>query len=80
MSDCQNCLLGLRPGISAEIRHFGSIDPALKRRLTDLGISVGSNITIKRYCPCGGPLMLECSGQLFGIRQKEAAEIKVAVS
>ncbi|WMT39824.1 FeoA family protein [Paenibacillus sp. D2_2] len=80
MSDCQNCLLGLRPGTSVEIRQFGSIDPTLKRRLADLGICVGSNITIKRYCPCGGPLMLECSGQLFGIRQKEAAQISVAVS
>lgn len=80
MSACHNCLLGLKPGISAEISHFGAIDPALKRRLADLGISIGSNITIKRYCPCGGPLMLECCGQLLGIRQKEAAEIKVAVS
>ncbi|WP_435921907.1 FeoA family protein [Paenibacillus sp. DYY-L-2] len=80
MSSCPNCLLGLKPGKSAAISRFGNIDPILKRRLSDLGIAEGSRITVKRYCLWGGPVLLECDGQLLGIRQKEAAQIEVAVS
>ncbi|MBA9084998.1 ferrous iron transport protein A [Fontibacillus solani] len=80
MPPCQCCLLGLKPGIAGSIRHFGAIDPMLKRRLADLGVAEGSNVTIKRRCPLGGPIMLECCGQLLGIRKKEAAQIEVDVS
>ncbi|MNI98565.1 FeoA domain protein [compost metagenome] len=52
----------------------------LKRRLADLGVAEGSSVSIKRRCPLGGPIMLECCGQLLGIRQKEAAQIEVYVS
>lgn len=80
MTPCHSCLLGLKPGVSGSICQFGNIDPILKRRLADLGIEEGSQITVKRYCLWGGPVLLECSGQLLGIRQKEAAKIEVAVS
>ncbi|MNE47375.1 FeoA domain protein [compost metagenome] len=52
----------------------------LKRRLADLGVSEGSYVTIKRRCPLGGPIMLECCGQLLGIRKKEASQIEVEIS
>ncbi|MNO27182.1 ferrous iron transport protein A [compost metagenome] len=80
MTTCQCCLLGLKPGNAGSIRHFGTIDPMLKRRLADLGVSEGSFVTIKRRCPLGGPIMLECCGQLLGIRKKEASQIEVEIS
>ncbi len=81
MKACQSCCLsGLQPGISGAICQFGNIDPILKRRLADLGVTEGSKITVKRCCLWGGPILLECGGQLLGIRQKEAAKIEVSVS
>ncbi|RCX12493.1 ferrous iron transport protein A [Fontibacillus phaseoli] len=80
MTPCQCCLSGLQPGNSGSICRFGNIDPILKRRLADLGVAEGSNITVKRLCLWGGPILLECGGQLLGIRQKEAAKIEVLVS
>ncbi|MED4955212.1 FeoA family protein [Paenibacillus sp. FSL R5-0527] len=80
METCRFCLLRLKPGASARVADFGKMDPILKRRLADLGIREGSRITVKRYCLLGGPVTLECGGQLLGIRQKEAANIEVMVS
>lgn len=80
MTPCQCCLLGLKPGTSCAITQIGNMDPVLKRRLADLGIREGTRVVVKRYCLWGGPVTLECAGQLLGIRQKEAAHIEVAVS
>lgn len=80
MTPCQSCLTSLQPGNSGLICRFGNIDPVLKRRLADLGVTKGSNITVKRCCLWGGPILLECDGQLLGIRHKEAAKIEVSVS
>lgn len=80
MSSCPCTLLGLKPGIKGSICHFGDIDPLVKRRLVDLGIAEGSNVIVKRFCPMGGPVLLEYCGQLLGIRKKEAAQIEVLIS
>ncbi|MFD1178505.1 ferrous iron transport protein A [Paenibacillus puldeungensis] len=80
MELCQCCLIALKPGTKGSITQIGDMDPILKRRLADLGIQEGSSVTVKRYCPGGGPVTLECCGQLLGIRQKEAAYIEVSVS
>ncbi|GAA0133517.1 hypothetical protein YSY43_03570 [Paenibacillus sp. YSY-4.3] len=77
---CCKCLLHLKAGTSGCIRNFGGIDPMLKQRLADLGVTEGSNITIIRYCPWGGPVTLDCGGQLLGIRKQQAAHIEVVVS
>lgn len=74
------CLVRLKPGKTGDISRFNQIDPLLRRRLADLGITEGSSITVKRYCLWGGPVLLESRGQLFSIRKKEAAKIEVAVS
>lgn len=80
MAFCHSCLVNLKPGESGTICRLGQMDPVLKRRLADLGISVGTAIQVKQYCLWGGPVMLECGGQLLGIRKKDAVHIEVAVS
>ncbi|WP_019639371.1 FeoA family protein [Paenibacillus fonticola] len=75
-----SCLLKLQPGESGCIRHFGHMDPILKQRLADLGVTEGADITIMRYSFWGGPVTLECGGQLIGIRKHQAAHIEVAIS
>ncbi|MGE7612071.1 MULTISPECIES: FeoA family protein [unclassified Paenibacillus] len=56
------------------------MNPVLRRRLADLGVSEGVNIRLKGKGPFWGPITLECNGQLFAIRRKEASLIEVNVS
>ncbi|AHV96273.1 Ferrous iron transport protein A [Paenibacillus sabinae T27] len=56
------------------------MNPILRRRLADLGVSEGCTVCIKGKGPLLGPVMLECNGQLLAIRRKEASKIVVNVS
>ncbi|MNJ02564.1 FeoA family protein [Paenibacillus graminis] len=56
------------------------MNPILRRRLADLGVSEGVMIRLKGKGPFLGPITLECNGQLFAIRRKEASMIEVNVS
>ncbi|WP_376744628.1 FeoA family protein [Paenibacillus typhae] len=56
------------------------MNPILRRRLADLGVSEGVMISLKGKGPFRGPITLECNGQLFAIRRKEASRIEVNVS
>ncbi|MNR44170.1 FeoA domain protein [compost metagenome] len=56
------------------------MNPILRRRLADLGVSEGVMIRLKGKGPFLGPITLECNGQLFAIRRKEASRIEVNVS
>ena len=59
-----------------KIEDLGDLDPTVKRRLKELGVSEGKSVKVVRYCPLGGPCLLECGGQLFGIRRKDTHCIK----
>jgi ferrous iron transport protein A len=73
-------LLHLQPGSMGSIHSIEGMDPVLRRRLADLGVSEGVIISLKGKGPFLGPLTLECNGQLFAIRRKEASKIEVNVS
>ncbi|OPA76813.1 hypothetical protein BVG16_16775 [Paenibacillus selenitireducens] len=68
-----------QPGCIACIHSISDLDSLVCRRLLDLGITVGSEIRMKRKSLFGGPLTLESNGQLFGIRKQEAAKIEVQI-
>jgi len=70
-------LLELREGESAYITALEEVQQAVKRRLLLIGLDEGSPVTVHRYLPLGGPCLLECSGQLIGIRRKDAKGIRV---
>ncbi|GIO31546.1 MULTISPECIES: FeoA family protein [Paenibacillus] len=72
-------LLDLQPGATGSIYAINQMNPILRRRLSDLGVHEGSVISMKQRGPFRGPVTLECNGQLFGIRLKEAKEIEVSV-
>ncbi|KAA1187383.1 ferrous iron transport protein A [Paenibacillus sp. B2(2019)] len=73
-------LLQLQPGAAGNIHKIEGMNPVLRRRLADLGVSEGVNIRLKGKGPFWGPITLECNGQLFAIRRKEASLIEVNVS
>jgi ferrous iron transport protein A len=49
----------------------------LKRRMTDLGVVEGAEVSLKGIMPFGGPIMIEVGGHLITIRRKDAASIEV---
>jgi ferrous iron transport protein A len=59
-----------------QINDLTDLDPAVKRRLKELGVYEGKSVKVLRHCPFGGPCLLECSGQLFGLRKKDTYCIK----
>ncbi|WP_340021916.1 FeoA family protein [Paenibacillus sp. FSL K6-1096] len=73
-------LLHLQPGSTGSIHSIEGMNPVLRRRLADLGVSEGVVIRLKGKGPFLGPVTLECNGQLFAIRRKEASLIEVKVS
>ncbi|GGF81718.1 hypothetical protein GCM10010912_28530 [Paenibacillus albidus] len=73
-------LLRLHPGSTGSIHSIEGMNPILRRRLADLGVFEGVVIRLKGKGPFLGPVTLECNGQLFAIRRKEASRIEVNVS
>lgn len=59
-----------------KINDLSLLDPLVKRRLKELGVSEGKGVRVKRFCPFGGPCMLEHDGQLISIRKKDTCCIK----
>jgi ferrous iron transport protein A len=80
MASASCSLLRLQPGSTGSIHRIEGMNPVLRRRLADLGVSEGANIRLKGKGPFLGPITLECNGQLFAIRRKEASRIEVDVS
>ncbi|MDT3425927.1 ferrous iron transport protein A [Paenibacillus forsythiae] len=73
-------VLQMQPGSAGAIQGIEGMDPVLRRRLADLGVSEGCTVCLKGKGPFMGPVMLECNGQLLAIRRKEASKIVVNVS
>ena len=65
------------PGGRVTIVDTEGISELVSRRLTDLGIMEGTEISIRRFLPFGGPLTIEIGGQVVALRRKEAMQIKV---
>ena len=70
-------LLELIDGETGYIVDVSNLDETVKHRLLHIGVFEGCPIKLKHRMPFGGPCMLECQGQLVGIRRCDAAQIKV---
>jgi ferrous iron transport protein A len=70
-------LVELKEGESAYITTLEGVQQLVKKRLLHIGLDEGSFVTLRRFLPIGGPCLLECSGQMIGIRRKDARKIKV---
>ncbi len=67
----------LAPGESAVISRLEG-DPAIARRLMELGLVPGTTVAIVRSAPFGDPLELTVRGVHLSLRRKEARFIHVA--
>jgi ferrous iron transport protein A len=52
---------------------------AIRHRLLDMGVVVGSEVEVKRVAPLGDPVEIKVRGYDLALRKEEAANIKVEV-
>jgi len=69
-------LADLREGESARIATVRG-EPALRRRLLDMGLTRGALLRVERYAPLRNPIEIRVKGYLLALRVEEAGEIEV---
>ncbi len=70
----EKVLKDFRPGETGTVVKVGG-EGAIKRRLFDMGITPGAEITMRKTAPLGDPLELRVRGYELSIRKSEAQSI-----
>ena len=68
----------IKVGKSARVTKLNG-EGALKRRIMDMGITKGVEITVRKVAPLGDPMELTVRGYELSIRKADAALIEVEV-
>lgn len=50
----------------------------VKRRMMDMGLTKGTEVTVRKVAPLGDPIELTVRGYELSIRKSEAATIEIA--
>ena len=64
-------------GGAVKIARLNGAGP-VKRRIMDMGITKGTEVTVRKIAPLGDPIELTVRGYELSIRKDEAAAIEVA--
>ena len=67
----------IKPGQTATIVRLCG-EGAVKRRIMDMGLTKGTQVTVCKVAPLGDPIELAVRGYELSIRKDEAAAIEVA--
>ena len=67
----------IKPGQTATIVRLHG-EGAVKRRIMDMGLTKGTQVTVCKVAPLGDPIELAVRGYELSIRKDEAAAIEVA--
>ncbi|AAM71305.1 MAG TPA: ferrous iron transport protein A [Chlorobaculum sp.] len=68
----------LKAGDRAEVTSVAA-EPAVRRRLMDLGLVRGAKLKVLRFAPLGDPIEVNCNGMLLTMRRNEAEGITVHI-
>ena len=63
-------------GTTAKVVKLGGA-PAIRRRLMEMGITVGADVLAVRRAPLGDPLEVKVRGYQLSLRKEEAGAIEV---
>lgn len=66
----------ITPGQRCIIEGLGK-KSALRKRIIDMGLTMGTEIYVKKYAPLGDPIEVTVRGYELTLRLQEAAEIFV---
>ena len=69
-------LKDIAPGKSATVVRLHG-EGAVKRRIMDMGITKGVNVSVRKVAPLGGPIELTVRGYELSIRKEDASAIEV---
>ena len=64
-------------GGAVKIARLNGAGP-VKRRVMDMGLTKGTEVTVRKIAPLGDPIELTVRGYELSIRKDEAAAIEVA--
>lgn len=65
----------LRPGESGYVSLIGSVDPVVRRRLTDMGITPLTQVSVIKIAPLGDPMEVYLRGYELTLRKSDAQNI-----
>ncbi len=68
----------LNSGESAVVKAVRGENTPLRRRLLDMGITKGTELTLVRTAPLGDPIELKLRGYALTIRKSDASLVEVA--
>lgn len=69
-------LKNVKIGESAVIKKLHG-EGAVKRRIMDMGITKGTNITVRKVAPLGDPIEVTVRGYELSLRKEDAEKIEV---
>lgn len=69
-------LADLKPGQSGKIRDI-LVSGVMKRRLMDMGVVVGTAVSVERVSPLGDPIEIHIKSYRLSLRKSEADKIRV---
>ena len=69
-------LKDIAPGNSATVVRLHG-EGAVKRRIMDMGITKGVNVSVRKVAPLGDPIELTVRGYELSIRKEDASAIEV---
>ena len=70
-------LAGLKPGESGVIRSVGNQNGPVKRRLVDMGLTPGTQVTVRKVAPMGDPMEVNLRCYELSLRKEDAEQIQV---
>ena len=74
----QQTLEEVLPGQRGTILRVGNENGPVKRRLVDMGLTPGTEVTVRKVAPFGDPLELNLRGYELSLRKADAAQILIA--
>ncbi len=76
----ENCSLSeLKIGQTAVVKSINIANKDVKRHLLDMGLTKGTNVTIKKIAPMGDPIDILLRGYELAIRKSDLKQIEVEV-
>lgn len=72
-------LIDLVIGQKAIVTGLHNENPAIKRRLLDMGITTGVTVFVKKVAPMGDPVSIELRGYELCLRKDDIAHIDIVV-
>ena len=69
-------LKSVKPGNTVRIAKIGGVGP-VKRRIMEMGITKGADVTVRKVAPLGDPIEVTVRGYELSLRKADAELIEV---